>query len=258
MAVVQTSGVVGEVRGLLGDVVFSRNRGGAYVRTRGGPPGPLTPRRARYRANFSAVSTLWASLTQSERDSWFELCDDRSSTRYLGRARSLSAFNWFMRVNLGLVDNGLDVLRLAPPSLHCPGVPRFGVTQGLLDSGDILLILEFENGLDLGELFEVWATPVYQPGKKWLSDVRRRIATVGYPFQPAYQVGRFWADVFGALPTGTGLITFWVNVINAGNGQRSPRIRRTTFYTGPVIGQWTYQDYTPVRYQSGDVATFNS
>ena len=56
--------------GKLGGHVFSRNRGGAYIRTNQTPSNPQTAFQQSGRATFTELTQGWSALTQNERDSW--------------------------------------------------------------------------------------------------------------------------------------------------------------------------------------------
>ena len=62
--------IVSEARGKLGGVVFSRNTSGAYARQKVSPVQPRTPAQLNQRSRLTAVSKVWETLTQNQREAW--------------------------------------------------------------------------------------------------------------------------------------------------------------------------------------------
>lgn len=87
---------IGQLSGKMGGMVFSRNKGGAYVRAgvKGNNPQTQTQLKARYA--FGSVATLFRSLTSAEKTSWQEFADNYYSPRNGGNAGQFSGYNAFI------------------------------------------------------------------------------------------------------------------------------------------------------------------
>ena len=62
--------LVGDIRGSIGGMTYSRNVSGAYVRARVKPKNPQSVRQMISRYRFGAISQLWRTLMPSQKDGW--------------------------------------------------------------------------------------------------------------------------------------------------------------------------------------------
>ena len=63
MAKIKLSAIVSEMRGKLNGSVFSKNRGGAYIRTKVTPVNPQSLAQGLVRATLTNLSQAWRGLT---------------------------------------------------------------------------------------------------------------------------------------------------------------------------------------------------
>ena len=109
MALIKFSSVVSEARGSVGGTTYSRNRGGAYIRSRTTPVQPTSTLQSDAKAVFAAAVNSWTNvLTATERAGWDSYAaavpytDTFGSTRYYtGQQRYVQAYT--AGVNAGLL-----------------------------------------------------------------------------------------------------------------------------------------------------------
>jgi hypothetical protein len=91
MARVQFDVFIKEMRGVLGDLVYSTRNGTTYVRRRWKCSRPPTQAQAAHRARFAEASRRWRGLDAEERASW------NARAKKLKRS---SGFNLFVRESM--------------------------------------------------------------------------------------------------------------------------------------------------------------
>ena len=92
-------------RGKLGGQVASKNRAGAYVRTKVTPVNPRTVEQQSIRSLFGSIASAWSSLTQAQVNGWNEATEFWQTTDVFGDLKKPSGFALFQRLNTGLLAN---------------------------------------------------------------------------------------------------------------------------------------------------------
>jgi hypothetical protein len=126
MALVKLGAIAQDVRGSLNGMVFSRNRGGAYVRTKVSPVQPVSQWSARTREIFRDVSQFWANtVTPAERQAWEEWAALHPIVNVFGDSVILSGVAAFQLVKARLAMVGVAPSGSVPGSwvVTDPGVP---------------------------------------------------------------------------------------------------------------------------------------
>ena len=67
MAKIKFGMMMTDASGKLGGQVFSKNRGGSYVRTKVTPTNPQSTAQMSIRGIFASISSRWSSLTEAQR-----------------------------------------------------------------------------------------------------------------------------------------------------------------------------------------------
>lgn len=98
--------IVTDGSGKLGGHVYSKNRGGNYVRTNRVPSNPRTAAQVLARSRFGQASSGWRSLTESQRAAWAEFADNNPYSDSLGQQRHLSASSAYTRSSNNLLIVG--------------------------------------------------------------------------------------------------------------------------------------------------------
>jgi hypothetical protein len=115
MALLKLGGLAQDVRGSLNGSVFSRNRGGAYVRTKVSPVQPITASNTLSRELFKAISQRWASTPTSGQRSGIEaFAAVHPFSNVFGDAIILSGIAFYQALNKRLRQVGEDYLDDAP------------------------------------------------------------------------------------------------------------------------------------------------
>lgn len=118
MAKVNFGTVVNDARGKIAGIVLSKNKSGAYVRTKVTPANPRTAAQQAVRANFASLSQAWSgTLTQAQRDAWTAYATTFPRTNIFGNSLVLNGLNMYCALGAIMMQLGM------PPSLVPPASP---------------------------------------------------------------------------------------------------------------------------------------
>lgn len=198
MAKIKLGAFVTEISGKVGGTIFSRNRGGAYVKNRVVGSNPRTTAQSRVRSFFSSISQAWRNLTQSQRDAWEGLAEQQQTVDSLGDVRRLSGSSLHQQRNLNRLNIGESILTSPVAS---EDTPDSEFTLEPVTPNQILLTMRANLA---GNTVQVFATAPVSPG----------ISNLGSRFR---KIGNFVPQE----------LTGDVNVLNA----------YTARFGAPVIGQ---------------------
>ena len=119
MAKMRPGGLMGQLSGKVGNVVFAHNRFGSYVRSLVIPTKPATDKQALQRACFAGASTVWKSLTEAQQLSWKEWAGQNPIINNIGVSQILDGHAAFVQLNARLAASG-DAAILEPPIIPAP------------------------------------------------------------------------------------------------------------------------------------------
>ncbi len=138
MALVQFGGGVAQIRGRLGGSIFSRNRGGSYVKNFATPTNPNTAAQQAVRNAISTLVVSWLTvLTQLQRDAWETYAENVPMQNGLGDTIFLTGQQMFLRSNSVLVRNGLARVDDAPTIFNLGDFSTVTLTVSAATSPDI-------------------------------------------------------------------------------------------------------------------------
>lgn len=87
MANIRTGSIVSDIRGKVGSEIYSRNRGGAYVKAYSGYTENWNARQIASQTALTAANSLWQSLTESERRQWDTFANSFDASSYFVNKR---------------------------------------------------------------------------------------------------------------------------------------------------------------------------
>ena len=173
MAIIIPGAMVSQASGRIGGTIFSRNRGGAYVRN-GSIPTTVTTRFAQQIKSVTAAqSQAWAGLDAAEQEQWREWATQNPVINRLGQSRTLSGHQAFVQINGRLVYAGFSPLA-SPPVGDAPA-PFFPGTVTFVDAPLALTVAFTPTPAPAGIAVQCYAYLANSPG---VSYVRNRLALV--------------------------------------------------------------------------------
>lgn len=219
MAKIKFGMMMTDARGKLGGQVFSKNRAGAYVRTKVTPVNPRTAAQQLSRFILGSLSASWSGLTEQQRRAWNAAVDDWQRTDIFGDLRKPTGKNLFTSLNKELIQSSQSQILLPPDKVVIPDV---GIDSADLFIGDNQLDLDIA-GNATGFKVQVSATPQMTAGTSFIDDKLRVISYQTGGNNAQYSISSVYADRFGTPELGANI---WVQIkLIAPNGQASVPVR---------------------------------
>jgi len=134
MAIMRPGPLAGQLSGRVGGVVFSRNRGGDYVRNGPSPINPQTSYQVAVRNAMSLASTRWNDMAATARSGWNSWAQNNPVQNRLGESIRLQGNAAFVSLNSRLAFLGVAIVD-TPPAVGAPNplltlVPTFDIGAG--------------------------------------------------------------------------------------------------------------------------------
>jgi hypothetical protein len=200
MAKIKLSALVSEMRGKLNGSVFSKNRGGAYIRTKVTPVNPQTTAQMAVRSALTNISQSWRALTAAQRAAWNGAVSNFTGTDIFGDIKTPSGINLYNKLNLNL-----NAIAEAPIS-----APPAAVSVGFFDSLAIVagagagtVASTFTTvGESADQTVIVEATPCLSPGKDFVKSEYRQVGTFAGNAASPQALGAMIVAKFGAMTAG--------------------------------------------------------
>jgi hypothetical protein len=200
MALIKLGNAVQDARGTLNGSVFSRNKGGAYMRTKVSPVQPRTPAQLAVRANFSANAKLWSgAMSAAQRAAWVAYAVTYPYSNVFGDSSVLTGLAMSMAKNQVLLQIGAAPIEDPPADNSVDPIP----VPSNLDANSSVPSLELTTTAQSAladTKYYIFATPSLPVG---ITPNESRYRFVG-AYAPAAAATTLsiidkWAAIFGAL-----------------------------------------------------------
>lgn len=203
--------------GKLNGWVASRNRAGAYFRTKVTPVNPQSSSQLTVRNRLTTYSQLWRGLTAAQRAAWNGAVGSYARTDIFGDLKNPSGFNLYVRINNNLVTVGAAAILV-------PGIPD-EVSVVTLDTlagaaGASTLSMGLSGAVPAGTAVKVFATAAQSPGVSFVKSEYRLITTLPAASGTPVALGALWETKFGDLVAGQKIFVKIV-FVNTATGQES-------------------------------------
>ena len=216
MAKIKFGMMMTDASGKLGGQVFSKNRGGSYVRTKVTPLNPQTTAQTTVRGIFASISSAWSGLSETARASFNGFVNDYARTDVFGDLRNPSGKALFQRLNQNLEISGqAQITECVAPT----GVPF----ANLVSADGEVSPASFEvvtSGDTRGSKVVIWATPRLSQGTSFVKNKLRQLEVFDGAEGGIFDIQASYLAKFGTITAGDNIFVA-VRVINE-NGQASP------------------------------------
>lgn len=208
-------------RGKINGSVASKNRAGAYVRTKVTPVNRQTLAQQAVRSSFATVSSLWRGLTDTNRASWNEAVVNWQKTDIFGDLKTPSGFQLFMRLCTPLQNAFNDVIiqLYAPTPMEMPAISSVTATVDLTANTFVLdTNVDNESSITLTQfVYNVYATAPLSAGRSYVKNDYRLIGWV--EAEPSTRdILAMYTDKYGEVPADAN-IGVRVQALSRGTGQ---------------------------------------
>lgn len=114
MAKVKFSALVSDMRNKLNGSVFSKNRGGNYLRNKVTPVNPQTSFQSAFRASFGGFSSSFRGLNPNDIKGWNDAAGSFPYVDIFGDTKYLSGIQLYVKLNQNLSNAGRPEISAAP------------------------------------------------------------------------------------------------------------------------------------------------
>jgi hypothetical protein len=218
MAKIKFGMMMVDARGKLGGQVFSKNRAGAYIRTKVTPSNPQTDSQTSVRATFAVFSQKWSALSEEQRIGWNGAVASWSTTDIFGDLRNPTGKNLYLKLNQQAYMAGLASFDEVPQKAEMvQGV----ITEGFIEPLNRVIQLQglYEGLAGEGAFILYGCAPVTQ-GTSYVKNKMRQLYAFpleGWDSDFGYVK---YAEKFGEVKEGDKIFLGVKYVLN--NGQASP------------------------------------
>ena len=183
-------------RGKIGGHVASKNKGGAYLRTKVSPVNPQSSYQLSVRNRFTGLAQGWRGLTQAQRDAWNAAVSDYQTTDIFGDLRTPSGLNLYQRLNNNLLTIGESAVTTPP----LPSTVQAVVLSAIaVAEGAGTFTGTYAPAIDADTLVKVFATAPQSAGKSFVKSEYRLIEVIATADASPYDLSTSYEAKFGSV-----------------------------------------------------------
>ena len=200
MAKVLYGALLVDMRGKINGTVFSKNRGGAYARTKVTPTNPQTVAQNLVRSRLTGFSQGWRGLSQAVRDAWNAAVAGFPRTNVFGAQKILSGHQLYIGLNSQLSAAGQTAITNPPLAVGAPAVLSLAPTADEGTQGFSLAYTPTPVPANTSLIVE--ATQQVSPGKSNLNSLYRQIQVIAAAAASPGDIAAAYIAKFGSLVEG--------------------------------------------------------
>lgn len=197
-------------RGKIGGHVASRNRAGAYLRTKVTPTNPQTNAQTTVRNNFTANAQGWKGLTAAQRTEWNSAVGNYAGTDRFGNLAINSGFNLYCSINNNLrFISGTPLTSPPTPA----AVPAFSSFTAAAAAGAQTVTLTYAAAIGATETVIVNGTAGLSAGKSFVKSELRKFDFILTADASPFSIEVEYIAKFGVVPAAGTKIFFTMQQI---------------------------------------------
>jgi hypothetical protein len=200
MAKVKFSALISEMRNKLNGSVFSRNRGGAYLRNKVTPLNPQTAAQVEARSLLAQFSQGWRALTQVQRDAWSAAVSNWTTTDVFGDSVKPTGATLYIRLNINISIAGGTPINTPPAPIGV--VALTAISLDAAETGDLFEVSFAATPIPAGHAMVVESTTYLSPGISNANSQFRVISVLATAIASPQDVWQQQIDKFGGLVAG--------------------------------------------------------
>jgi hypothetical protein len=200
MAKILFTAFMADARGKVNGSVFSKNKGGSYIRTKVTPVNPQTTAQQNSRNRIATFSQAWRGLTQTQRNSWINSAVNFPYTDIFGNIKYLSGSSLYVKLNVNLAITGTAAIDDAPSPVSLPAITALSVTAA---AGTPAVSIVFAaTPVPAGYSMVIEAAGNVGAGKSFVKNLYRQIAVRAAASTSPFNALTAYEAVFGAPVAG--------------------------------------------------------
>lgn len=208
--------IVTDGRGKIGGHVASKNRAGAYLRTKVTPVNAQTPYQMEIRNRFTILAQAWRGLTQAARDAWNGAVADYAKTDIFGDLHNPTGSALYQRLNNNLSIIGVAAIGVPPLPSAVGAVTAVSVA---IAAGAGTMSLVMGAAVPAGTSVKVLATPPLSAGKDFVKSEYRIIDVLAAAAGTPVNLKAAYEAKFGSVGIAGQKVFVKLVAVNAVTGQ---------------------------------------
>jgi len=208
--------IVTDGRGKIGGHVASKNRSGAYLRTKVTPVNGQTSAQTQIRNRFTVLAQGWRGLTEEQRAAWNTAVSDFMRTNIFGDSVKPTGSTLYQRLNNNLVNVGVSPI-LVPPLPAAVGEVTAVSIAIAAGAGTMSLIMS--GAVPADTKVKVWACGPVSAGKSFVKSEYRLISILEPLAATPVNMKAAYEAKFGSVGLAGQKIFVKVVAVNATTGQ---------------------------------------
>ena len=200
MAKIKMTAIVADIRGKLNGTVFSKNRGGAYIRTKVSPINAQTTRQSAVRSQLTGFAQGFRSLGASAIAAWNSAVSNFTGTDVFGDVKKPSGINLYTKLNMNLAQVSASPITLPPLPSEVPPVDSLTLTANGTSPALSLAFGPSPIPADTDWIIE--ATAPVSAGKSFVKSEYRQIGVLNAAATTPGNILAIYATKFGNPITG--------------------------------------------------------
>lgn len=209
-------------RGKIGGHVASKNRSGAYLRTKVTPVNRNSSAQIAIRGRLGSIAKAWRGLAAAVIVAWNSAVSDYSKTDIFGDSRNPTGFTLYQKLNNNSLRNGGTAIATPPLPVAVPYLTAF--TPSAVHNGAVSIIYAL-SPVPAGLAYEYRATKAISAGVNFVKSEFRIIGRQDAADVTPYVATADYNAVFGTVGAAGSKIFFQVKVINLATGQAGSPIQ---------------------------------
>ena len=216
MALIVPGPAVALASGKAGGVVFSRGRGGPYIRNYAIPITVTSARAQTVKTAFALSSQAWSSLATASRTAWDQYALENPITNRIGQSRTLKGQHLYVGLSARMRLAG-DTPAVLPPVVPAP-IPGLVTTAAVDVNGSVATVTLTASVDDANIRAVVYACRAVSPTKLYVMNLYTHIHTsAAAPGAGALNVATGLIAALGSIQEGV-TYHFMVEFIDTRNG----------------------------------------
>lgn len=217
MAKIKLTAFLADIRGKVSGTVFSKNRGGAYARTKVSPINAQTTRQSAVRSQLTSFAQSFRSLTAAQIASWNNAVSNFTNTDVFGDVKTPSGINLYTKLNMNLAQVSVSPISDPPLPSAVPSVDSLALTAN--GTSPALSLAFTPTPVPADTAFIVEATAPVSAGKSFVKSEYRQISFINAAATSPANLLTAYAAKFGNPITGQKIFVR-VTPVNKLTGQR--------------------------------------
>jgi len=218
--------LVTDGRGKIGGHVASKNRGGAYLRTKVSPVNPQTAFQSVVRVLLTALSQAWRSLTSVQRAAWNSAVENFKGTNVFGDIKTPSGLNLFVRLNSNIELAGGT--RITEPPVLSSSPSDLTISAAAAEGAGTFAVTFGPSPVPADTAYVIEATPQVSQGKSFVKNLFRMVQVFPAADTTPTSIFTAYTDRFGSLVAGQKIVLRAYSVDLLSGIQSQPTIVEVT------------------------------